>query len=96
VEAAQFAKAMGHPARIRIVTLLLESEGELNCGALTERIPLAQSTVSQHLKELLAAGILEVSQVGTACLYRLNRSELLNFCQSFQIALGNDPRKFNK
>jgi ArsR family transcriptional regulator len=49
------AKALGHPARVAIVRLLLR-RGECICGDIVEHIPLAQATVSQHLKVLKNAG----------------------------------------
>jgi len=55
VEFARLAKALGHPARVAIIRLLL-SNGDCICGAIVDRIPLAQATVSQHLKVLKDAG----------------------------------------
>lgn len=52
---ARMAKALGHPARVAIVRLLLR-RGECICGDIVEHIPLAQATVSQHLKVLKNAG----------------------------------------
>lgn len=54
VELARLAKALGHPARVAIIRLL--SDGDCICGAIVDRIPLAQATVSQHLKVLKDAG----------------------------------------
>jgi ArsR family transcriptional regulator, arsenate/arsenite/antimonite-responsive transcriptional repressor len=54
---AEFTKALGHPARIAILRTLAE-RGTCICGELVEELPLAQSTVSQHLKELKAAGLI--------------------------------------
>ncbi|MCE1273357.1 MAG: metalloregulator ArsR/SmtB family transcription factor [Chlorobiales bacterium] len=55
---ASIAKALAHPVRIRILKLLA---GETCCftGELTEIIPMAQSTISQHLKSLLEAGLIQ-------------------------------------
>jgi len=92
VSLANFAKAMSHPARIRIVQYLLEAEDGLSCREFVERLPLAQATVSQHLKELAQAEILIPNPCGTSVCYRLDRSKLLIFCKSFQIALGNAPK----
>ena len=63
---AQFAKAMGHPARVAIISLLLKKKTCI-CGDIVDELPLSQSTVSQHLKELKAAGIIkgEISGVKT-------------------------------
>ena len=54
-ELARLAKALGHPARVAIVRLLLQG-GECICGDIVDRLPLAQATVSQHLKVLKEAG----------------------------------------
>ncbi len=55
---ADFAKALAHPARIAILTKLAESKDCL-CGELVLDLPLAQSTVSQHLKALRELGIIK-------------------------------------
>lgn len=55
-ELARLAKALGHPARVEILKLLLE-RGDCQCGAIVDRLPLAQATVSQHLKVLKNAGL---------------------------------------
>ncbi|MGE5174977.1 MAG: ArsR/SmtB family transcription factor [Hyphomicrobiales bacterium] len=55
VTLARLAKALAHPARVQILRLLL-SRGECMCGGIVDRIPLAQATVSQHLKVLKEAG----------------------------------------
>ena len=48
---AQFAKALAHPARIAIIGLLIKKQSCI-CGDIVDELPLSQSTVSQHLKEL--------------------------------------------
>lgn len=57
-ELAALARALGHPARVRILKLLGEQEGCI-CGDIVLKLPLAQSTVSQHLKQLQAAGLIQ-------------------------------------
>ncbi|MGB3154258.1 MAG: metalloregulator ArsR/SmtB family transcription factor, partial [Chitinophagaceae bacterium] len=54
---ANFAKAMAHPARIAILKVLAQ-RNECICGEIVDLLPLAQSTVSQHLKELKSAGLI--------------------------------------
>ena len=56
-ELALLAKALAHPARVRILRLLAERESCV-CGELVDELPLAQSTVSQHLKILKEAGLI--------------------------------------
>jgi len=55
---ANMAKALGHPARIAILETLIE-KGSCICGDVVEELPLAQSTVSQHLKAMKEAGIIK-------------------------------------
>lgn len=55
-ELAAFAKALGHPVRVRILRLLIRREGCV-CGDIVDELPLAQSTVSQHLKVLKTVGL---------------------------------------
>ncbi len=57
-ELARLAKAIAHPARIRILRLLGQGPG-CRCSVLFHEIPLAQSTISQHLKVLREAGLIE-------------------------------------
>jgi len=56
-ELAVLAKAMGHPARVQILRLLARREGCI-CGDIVDELPLAQSTVSQHLKVLKEASLI--------------------------------------
>ena len=56
-ELAALAKALAHPARVKIVRLLLRKDACI-CGDIVEELPLAQSTVSQHLKVLKEAGLI--------------------------------------
>lgn len=56
VELASLARALGHPARVQIVRLLTQRQGCV-CGEIVGALPLAQSTVSQHLKVLKEAGL---------------------------------------
>jgi DNA-binding transcriptional ArsR family regulator len=55
---AEYAKALAHPARVAILRVLAE-RGQCVCGDVVEEIPLSQSTVSQHLKELKEAGLIK-------------------------------------
>lgn len=55
---AKFSKALGHPTRIKILNYL-EAESCCYTGDLLEVLPLAQSTISQHLKELKGAGLIQ-------------------------------------
>ena len=55
-ELAEFAKALGHPARVQILRLLVRKNACI-CGEIVDELPLAQSTVSQHLKVLKDSGL---------------------------------------
>lgn len=72
-EIAQFAKALGHPARIAIIEYLLKTDSCI-CGDIVNELPLAQPTVSQHLKELKNAGIIKGNIEGNAICYCINDS----------------------
>ena len=56
-ELATLAKALGHPARVQIMRLLVRREACI-CGDIVDELPLAQSTVSQHLKVLKESGLI--------------------------------------
>ena len=58
LELARLAKALGHPIRVEIVRMLI-ARGTCVCGEIVSRLPLAQATVSQHLKVLKQAGIVQ-------------------------------------
>ncbi len=68
---AAIAKALGHPARIAILKILA-SRNTCFCGDITEILPLAQSTVSQHLKALKEAGLITGEIEGVRTCYCLN------------------------
>ena len=63
-------RALGHPARLSIVRLLMERQ-QCVCGDLVDELPLAQATVSQHLKVLKEAGIVVGEVSGPATCYCL-------------------------
>ncbi|MBH8567990.1 winged helix-turn-helix transcriptional regulator [Microvirga sp. STS02] len=68
---AAIAKALGHPARVAIVRLLAQRRACV-CGELVLELPLSQSTVSQHLKELKAAGLVQGEIDGPRVCYCLD------------------------
>lgn len=71
VELAAMAKALGHPARVAILRTL--AERSCVCGEIVDVLPLAQSTVSQHLKILRDAGWITGAIDGPRTCYALNR-----------------------
>jgi ArsR family transcriptional regulator len=72
---AILAKALGHPARIAIIDYLLKADACI-CGDIVNELPLAQPTVSQHLKELKNAGIIKGNIEGNAICYCIDEKVL--------------------
>lgn len=68
---ADFAKAIAHPARIAILKILAQQKSCI-CGEIVEGLPLAQATVSQHLKELKAVGLIKGTIEGKTSCYCIN------------------------
>lgn len=77
-ELADLSKALGHPARIQILRLLAR-RGECHCGEIVNEIPLAQSTVSQHLKILKSAGLIRGQVEGPKVCYCISQRTLRRF-----------------
>ncbi|HET7819830.1 MAG TPA: metalloregulator ArsR/SmtB family transcription factor [Bacteroidia bacterium] len=71
---AAYAKALAHPARIAILQILLKSQSCI-CGDIVEELPLSQSTVSQHLKELKEAGLIKGTIEGAKVCYCIDEKE---------------------
>lgn len=72
---ARLSWALAHPARVRIVRLLLSRTSCL-CGEIVAEMPLAQSTVSQHLKILKETGLVQGEIDGPRVCYCINKTEL--------------------
>jgi ArsR family transcriptional regulator len=68
---ASYAKALSHPARVAILRLLLQRNSCI-CGDIVSELPLSQSTVSQHLKELKSAGLIQGDIEGSRICYCIN------------------------
>jgi DNA-binding transcriptional ArsR family regulator len=71
---AGYARALAHPARVAILKLLLKKQTCI-CGEIVDELPLSQSTVSQHLKELKKAGLIKGEIEGVKTCYCLNETE---------------------
>lgn len=65
------AKALGHPARVQILRMLSRKEARV-CSQIVDELPLAQSTVSEHLRILKDAGLVRSSQDGLRLGYCIN------------------------
>lgn len=74
-ELASLAKALGHPARVQIMRLLCRRSTCI-CGDIVDELPLAQSTVSQHLKVLKEAGLIQGIIDGPRVCYCINPKTL--------------------
>jgi ArsR family transcriptional regulator, arsenate/arsenite/antimonite-responsive transcriptional repressor len=79
---ANIAKALGHPARVAIIEFLLKTNNTCICGDIVNELPLAQPTVSQHLKELKNAGIITGNIEGTAICYCIDE-KAIQFLKGF-------------
>ena len=81
-ELADFANAISHPARVAILKEIAKRESCI-CGEVVEILPLAQSTVSQHLKELLKAGLITGTVEGVTSCYCINYKTFEKFEKIF-------------
>ncbi len=74
--------ALSHPARLRILTDLAQQDCCACCKDVVSRLDLAQSTVSQHLKVLVDAGLVKVTPEGTRSMYEVDRAALASLSDS--------------
>ena len=77
-EIAGIMKALAHPARIAIIDYLIKVDACI-CGDIVNELPLAQATVSQHLKELKTAGLIQGNIEGNAICYCINEVTFYKF-----------------
>ncbi|AFD08636.1 ArsR/SmtB family transcription factor [Solitalea canadensis] len=82
-ELATMMKALAHPARIAIIQQLLKTEACI-CGDLVTEIGLAQATISQHLRELKAVGIIQGTIEGTSVCYCINEEVWNHYAETFK------------
>jgi DNA-binding transcriptional ArsR family regulator len=93
-EFATMAKALGHPARVAIIEYLLKVDTCI-CGDIVNELPLAQPTVSQHLKELKNAGIIHGNIEGNAICYCINHKTWGRFEKIFSSLFDKYTKKIN-
>jgi ArsR family transcriptional regulator len=74
-ELAAFAKAIAHPSRVRILRMLAKKEARM-CSHIVDELPLAQSTVSEHLRILRSAGLVRANENGPRVSYCIVPSAL--------------------
>ncbi len=94
VDLASVTKALGHPARIAIIQHLLKVNACV-CGDIVNELPLAQPTVSQHLKELKNIGLIKGSIEGNAICYCINE-EVWNKYEIILASLFSSYKPANK
>ncbi|HEY0743793.1 MAG TPA: metalloregulator ArsR/SmtB family transcription factor [Chryseosolibacter sp.] len=82
VELAAIAKALGHPARIAILQFLAKQKACV-CGEIVDELPLSQSTVSQHLKELKNAGLVRGDIEGPSICYCIDEKNWRKVKETF-------------
>ena len=85
---AVMIKALGHPARIAIIEYLIKVDSCI-CGDIVNELPLAQPTISQHLKELKNAGLIKGNIDGNAICYCIDEKAI----QKLQNYFGNISKK---
>jgi len=95
VALADFAKALSHPARIAILKELAK-KNTCVCGEIVEVLPLAQSTVSQHLKELKEAGLIQGTLDGAKSCYCIDYKNLKKAIEQLNAMFSNVIKFENK
>lgn len=84
---AGYAKALAHPARVAILRLLLKKQACI-CGDIVDEIPLSQSTISQHLKELKQAGLIKGEIEGAKICYCIDEKEWTRAKEEMNLLFG--------
>ncbi len=79
---ATMAKAIGHPARVAILEYLQKVDSCI-CGDIVDELPLAQPTISQHLKELKNCGLIKGNVEGTSICYCIDEKAMKKFMTYF-------------
>ncbi len=93
-ELSTFAKALGHPARIAILKILFKKD-QCICGDIVDELPLAQSTISQHLKALKEAGLIEGNVEGPSTCYCIDKKNWAKIQKSLTRFLSLSPNSKN-
>jgi len=94
-EIANIAKALGHPARVAILDHLMKVDACI-CGDIVDELPLAQPTISQHLKELKNAGLIKGEVEGNSICYCIDEKNWNKFHKILDAFFGKyHPKKNN-
>jgi DNA-binding transcriptional ArsR family regulator len=89
---AKYAKALAHPARVAILQILLKKQNCI-CGDIVEELPLSQSTVSQHLKELKESGLIKGDIEGAKVCYCIDEKEWESAKNYLSVLFGSYSNK---
>ncbi|HEU4966851.1 MAG TPA: metalloregulator ArsR/SmtB family transcription factor [Candidatus Saccharimonadales bacterium] len=92
IKLTKMFKALGNPTREEIMRLL-RKHNEMNVGALTSKLHLAQPTVSQHLKILLDAGVLKVRKDGNETYYSICSTQIFDMIDKLLELYRGEPYK---
>ena len=92
IEMARLFKALAHPARLAIIENILRYES-LSGKDLQFYIPLSQSTISQHLKELFVAGIIDIRADGNKSVYTIKKLALIEITKCINRFVSQHDRK---
>jgi DNA-binding transcriptional ArsR family regulator len=87
-EYASWFKALADGTRIQIVSLLARSGGPMTVGQIVAAVPVGQSTVSAHLRQLAQVGFVRAEHRGTASLYRINDACVDCFPTAADVVMG--------
>ncbi len=93
---AILAKALGHPARVAIMEYLIKVD-KCICGDIVNELPLAQPTISQHLKELKTAGLIKGTIEGSTICYCIDEKtvdKLQNYFESLSTKLEKKKNNY--
>ncbi len=101
-EISSFAKAVGHPARVAILQHII-TNGHTTCGELVDKLPLSQSTISQHLNELKQIGLIKGRVYSNSMTYTIyektwkeGRDKILGLFDAFnQDPMYHNPDEIN-
>lgn len=91
---AELYKALGHPARIAIIEFIIQQESCI-CGDIVNELPLSQSTISQHLKELKSVGIIKGNISGAKTCYCIDDNVWEELNSIHQILIKSYSQKNN-
>ena len=88
---ASWFRALADPTRVQVLHLLAASREPLTVGQVVERVGVAQSTVSHHLRILGGVGFVHMERVGTSSLFRVNERCLECFPTAADVVMGRKP-----